>query len=303
MTNSSSKTSDNKNSESAEAAVSFNVMSVKSILEGVSKVLAPSTLIVSLLVYYGWVRTEALYTTLGINQSLLQLSNQDYILRSIRVMFEPLRWFLLVALACIWTHFVLSRYIDNRQRLIWGWAIFAIIIGLLLAAGLTMVSFSLITLEWLIWLLSLIAAGYGLYLLERVKLKHQDMGWTKHLPSNLLRLSYWLLLILLILSTFVSVGEYAEIIGRRDVARLVEVSPQVVVYSREPLGLSGNTVQVVETNAHIYTHRYQGLKFLIHADDKYFLIPKSWSIQAPRLIVLPDSDMIRLEFAPSHVKQ
>ena len=303
MTNPSARNSDNKNSEDSTATVAFSLLSLKAVVEGVSKVLAPSTLIAALLFYNGWARTEALYNTLGINQSLLQLTNQDYVLRSIRVMFEPLRWLLIVALIGAWVHFVISHFINHRQTITRGWIVFVAVFGLLLVIGLVAVYFSFIALNWFIWLLSLLSLGYGLYLLERIQAQHQDLAWIHNIPTNLLRLSYWLILILLILSTFVSIGEYAEIVGRRDVNRLIEIAPQVVVYSREPLGLSDESIGVVETNTHIYTHRYQGLKFLIHADDKYFLIPKSWSIQRPRLIVLPDSDMIRLEFAPSIVKQ
>jgi hypothetical protein len=49
-----------------------------------------------------------------------------------------------------------------------------------------------------------------------------------------------------------------------------------------------------------YTYRYDGLYLLQRSGDKYFLVTNTMEngVWAGRLVVLPDDDTIRLEFAP-----
>ena len=53
-------------------------------------IVAPTTLVVALLYYFGWARTSAEAHALGLDDSLFGYSTQDYILRSISSMYWPL---------------------------------------------------------------------------------------------------------------------------------------------------------------------------------------------------------------------
>ena len=51
---------------------------------------APTTLIVALMVYFGWACTSVQYAVLGIDRGTLGLSVQDYLFRSVNETFRPL---------------------------------------------------------------------------------------------------------------------------------------------------------------------------------------------------------------------
>lgn len=59
-------------------------------LELVGLVVAPTTAVTSILLYFGWVRENAVYGYFGVDQSLLDFSVQDYLLRSVGAVFRPL---------------------------------------------------------------------------------------------------------------------------------------------------------------------------------------------------------------------
>lgn len=46
-------------------------------------VVTPTTFVAALMIYFGSVRTNTMYRSLGVDQSLLGLSLQDYALRSV----------------------------------------------------------------------------------------------------------------------------------------------------------------------------------------------------------------------------
>ena len=56
---------------------------LQALLRRAAEVVLPAGFIASLAVYFGWVRTRKLYRELGVNQELLEYSQQDYILRSL----------------------------------------------------------------------------------------------------------------------------------------------------------------------------------------------------------------------------
>jgi len=69
------------------------------VLETATLVLAPTTVITALLFYFGWAQTSALFGRLGIDQSALGFTVQDYMLRSVNSTFRPLSVVLLAAVA------------------------------------------------------------------------------------------------------------------------------------------------------------------------------------------------------------
>jgi len=82
---------------------------LRDLLETATLVLAPTTVITALLFYFGWARTNALFGRLGIDQSALGFTVQDYLLRSVNSTFRPLSVVLLAATAGLSVHIALSR--------------------------------------------------------------------------------------------------------------------------------------------------------------------------------------------------
>ncbi|MCA1696108.1 MAG: hypothetical protein LC749_16060, partial [Actinobacteria bacterium] len=63
------------------------VLDVKRVIEILAAVVPPLTALTALLGYVGWIRSKAFFSYFGIDQGLLHLSIQDYVVRSADVTF------------------------------------------------------------------------------------------------------------------------------------------------------------------------------------------------------------------------
>ena len=97
-----------------------------------------------------------------------------------------------------------------------------------------------------------------------------------------------------------SVAIYAQIRGfeeAQQIARRPASLPGVVVFAPSPLHLSGGGIRatiLIDDQAKRY-YRYDGLRLLVRANDRYILLPARWR-PGMRTIVLPDDPALRLEF-------
>ena len=108
-------------SEPAAAELSADP-AVRRTLRVLGSVVAPATLITALLYYFGWTATHASAAYLGIDESLLSFSTQDYLLRSVNPVFWPLAVGLIVAALALHGHIRVMRYIrhpEPRVRIVW----------------------------------------------------------------------------------------------------------------------------------------------------------------------------------------
>ncbi len=76
--------------------------------------------------------------------------------------------------------------------------------------------------------------------------------------------------------------------------------PGVVIYSKDRLEIEmpGIRVEEIGDAQSAYRFRYSGLKLLIRAGGKYFLVPSTWAQTDPVTVVLPDTDARLMEFTP-----
>lgn len=293
-------------------------------LDLLGKVVAPTTLLIALLFYYGWLRTNALFLYFGVSQSVLGLSVQDYLLRGFsNVTFAALRWILILALAAIWAHIGIGRLMEgerslmSRRFLIW-------LARMLLGLGLLLVLGSEAALRFdpdqrieylyypLIWTPGVGLTIYGLYLWRRLRQAGARSDQTQAqsgatgapaIPKLLRQVSWGLIVAILLMGVFWIVADFADWVGTwqaEQFARGLTNYPSVIVYSQEPLGIQAPGVEGHEVSdiPSAYRYRYTGLKFLIRSNDKYFLLPASWSRAQPITIILPDNDTIRIEVSP-----
>lgn len=309
--------SSNLNSPSTQNSGSEpTTFSLKTTFELIGKVIAPSTILTVLLFYYGWVRTNALFYYFGIDQTVLGFSIQDYLLRSITVVFEPLRWILILLLAGLWGHVWISRLITAQPEAKVSWFV-GCLPRLILAFGLLLVlsseaavwlnpqfEFLLYPLIWTIGV-SLTSCGFYLFIQLRGTRNGAEKR-TSQMPvasPGVHRLSVGLVIGLLLMGLFWTVADYGSLMGRRRAEQIVwwpEYSPNVIVYSQGSLGLEGPgvTQTIVSDPQSIYKYRYTGLRFLIRSDNKYFLLPLSKSRSPSNTIIIPDDDTIRVEISP-----
>jgi hypothetical protein len=276
---------------------------LRSLLEAVGQVVAPTTLITVLLFYFGWAQTNAVFLRFGIDQSALGLTVQDYLLRSVNSTFRPLAVLMLVAVAGLSLHISLTRRPGTPRW--WGMAA-AVAGGLLLLTGLSglwgwvryRTDFPVIPLS--------LGAGLGL-LAYGGHLRARDPAHrpaSTAAPTALLATRRAVVGVFVTVMLFWSVAVYAQARGAREaevIAASLHRRPDVTVYSAKRLHLEGADVQEVELQGPegAYRFRYSGLKLVIRSAGKWFLLPAGWTPRRPgAAILLPDRDDLRVELAP-----
>jgi hypothetical protein len=68
---------------------------------------APTTLLTSLLFYFGWSRAYWFYIYFGVNSTLLDLTTRDYVQVSLDALFVPMTVVALAGLLALWGHAML----------------------------------------------------------------------------------------------------------------------------------------------------------------------------------------------------
>jgi hypothetical protein len=90
------------------------LLDFRSGIDRLSAVAAPITVVTALLMYVGWIRNRAYFGFFGIDQGILGLSLQDYVLRSVDVTFGAVARILTAALAFIVFDKLLVVSIKNK---------------------------------------------------------------------------------------------------------------------------------------------------------------------------------------------
>jgi hypothetical protein len=286
------------------------VTTVRSALELVGLVVAPTTIITALAFFFGWTLTNSRASYFGIDASALGLSTQDYVLRSTDALFVPLGTVLVLALLVLSLHAVVSRaLLDPAQRHALrvaargSVAAGAVLFVVGVAAVFEPLSFSP---HYLFPPASpgigIALLAYGLHVLGRVRAAEPARTGvvTAALPLNR-PLTLTLVWLLVLLSAFWTASEYADALGRGRAAQLVDdldQRPRVAVFAPRRLQIvaDGVTERLLGGRDSAYRYRYVGLRLLTRSGGKYFLLPEEWSRATGAAIVLPDSPSLRFEF-------
>lgn len=288
-------------------------------LNTVGKVVAPSALLAALMFYFGWVRTNALYLSFGIDQSLLQFSTQDYALRSIQIALGSASTLIMIILAVTWIHYFLSQLKKSNSRLL---SSIVIIIGII---GLTLIVISytfpqqsskystVSVLIPLFWTIGVSLIVYSFSTASRLKMVHDAHGKQvpilEIIPAGLANWSLGLILALLIVGIFSTTAIFANSQGEsraKAIKSQPEILPAAIIYSQTPLGLERPGVQVEELKANrdeSFQYRYTGLYLLVRSGGKYFLLTGNSDDDSSKSIILNDSERIRLELSPGVLTQ
>jgi hypothetical protein len=267
------------------------------LMKVITSIGSPIALATSLLFYFGWVRSEEQARAFGADASVFAMSTQDYVLRSVNVLFFPVILLLLVAL--------LALRLDRRLRhgaqavpglgqiatvLLFSWALF-------LPLGLVLVGvagrFGDVTLPF--WCaLALLGPVYGA-LLRRTET--DDRSRTSRVAVGLLAA---LVTVLLFWQTERLASLGGEALAQDIKENLGDRLTRVELFSAKDLHLAGPAVEETRLGGDesAYLYRYSGLYLLQRSGDKYFLLTEGWDRDEGRLVVLPDSSAIRVEFGP-----
>jgi len=267
-------------------------------------VVAPTTAITALLYYFGWVVTNAQAGVFGLDESALGYSTRDYLLRSTGALFVPLGGVLLLGVAWMWGHTILSGWLERRERR----EMVARVASALLAVGALSFVVGLVgvirpnSMRSIVppsaFSLGIPLCAYAAFLRGRLR-PTQSSAAT--LRPELRALNMTIVGLLVALSVFWAIGEFAESVGRVRALEAMErlaSRPSVSVYSADRLHIEGPGVEETEFpgSDSAERFRYRGLKLLFRANGKYFLVPAGWSESNGTTIVLPDIPAFRFEF-------
>lgn len=264
----------------------------------------------ALLYYFGWMRNETQARAFGADDSVFLMSPQDYMLRSMDVVFFPMLLLLLVSLSGIVLHrrFILPRItapaspspptptpglrrigcLANVLRLAW-------LVPILVGIPLLFVAPSVGRYTLPFWFaIGILGTWYGSSL--------RRIATADRLPMA--RSMVILAAALSAVTLFWMTERVARTVGaahadaiKADVATELKA---VTVYSAKRLHLSGSGVVETELGdaEDAYRYRYDGLFLLQRSGGKYFLLTPEWNVDSGKLIVLSDNDLVRFEFGP-----
>ncbi len=285
--------------------------SLRTTARGLLSIVAPTTLVVALLYYFGWARTSAEAHALGLDDSLFGYSTQDYILRSVSSMFWPLFIGAAAVLGGLFLHGIVTSWLGGAdpdpQRVRYG---------RILAGGLVVVG-SVLRVLGIVGTrvhrpsrfvslaapvavtLTIVALAYAAHLISRYG-PGLDSGPIARESRPLAPMAWSLVIVLVFLSLFWTVSHYAGIRGvdlAAQAADEIPYQPNVTIYSAKRLYLEPPVIEtdLGDVNA-AYRYRYTGLKLLFRSEHNYFLRPSDPS--DPRNIIIAESPDLRFEFSP-----
>ncbi|MEV4369367.1 hypothetical protein AB0J71_20010 [Nonomuraea sp. NPDC049637] len=286
-------------------------------------VVTPTTFIAAIMVYFGAVRTNTMYARLGVDQSMLGLSLQDYALRSVTLAAEPLILVLVAALVAPPAHAWLTRSAERHPAFAkWAVRVMAVLgaagaaLGIGSLAGWRLMPPYASLGEWrslppyagvagwrpLPAYAMPLCLGLGVFLLVYCSSLRRRLD-PRHAPAatdQLVRRTLCMALLLFLLLWAITL--FAQSRGEREANRTLAGMrrlPSTVVYAARRLNLEGPgiTETALPDPAAMYRFRYTGLRLLINSNQRYFLLPACYmSDPSARAIALPADDSLRLEF-------
>jgi hypothetical protein len=263
------------------------------------------TVITALLIFFGLKRAEAHATALGVDQSIFGMSTRDYLFRSVDSLFPLLAFVALAGIGWLWLYGVVARALreERRWRLL---GVFARMLGFAwLAIPVLAAAFSFLfpDVGFLVFPLSFavgtLLTWYGVYL--RGELSEATGQPQVPMPAWHTALIKTFVALVVTLSLFWEVANYATVIGDNLGRRFeddLQYKSQVVVYSSKRMAITAPYVredQLPGTES-AYRWRYTGLRFLEHIGNKHFLVSDGWTPQYGVVVVLTETDSVRLEF-------
>src|SRR6476661_5882416 len=262
----------------------------------------PITIATGLLFYFGWAVTAEQSRARWLDDGIFRMSTRDYVIRSLPALYVPL----LVCAGALLLWLILhgrllslmgeprARTAIGRAGRVLAWTAWIVVpvVGFAVAA---------LAPEWGDLSISLsVAVGillseYGASLVDRVA---AESGRAVVRPPWVGRLRTVLVGTLVTAALFWTVAEFAQVVGRgkaEAVVRTIDTFSGATVYARTDLHLEAAEATSWAGAQGDYLFRYTGLRLLMYSGDRYFLVPDGWRPGSGPLVVLADTDDVRVE--------
>jgi hypothetical protein len=280
------------------------------LLKIVGTVVAPTTVLAALLVYFGLLYAVGYFRYLGVNFTVLNLASQDYLVLSADGAIIPLVLFAGAALLSLWVYQLPLERLSGKPRSIARWVLMPAVAG----AGSTLVAlaaadalFGAPVFPEGFWEARGLSLAVGVLLLAYAGRLRRGLvtappgSHRRDVPDALTVARWGGLLVMVSVGLFWAVGSYAIGVGARGAQGLVAdlaCAPDVILYSEKSLNLHVRGVgEVAESGRDTaYGFRYTGLKLVPQSGDRYLFLPDGWTPAGRPAILLPRTDTLRLEF-------
>jgi hypothetical protein len=288
-------------------------------ISSAASVVAPLSVISTLLFYFGYASARAQYEYFGLDVDTIGLSTQDYVMRSPQPLLTPLLGLALLGVAVAVAHSAIRGRVDAavagaardtdagsalrcRQRLasIRRATQAAVLAGLTgLAGGIVMlVGYSRLR-GWgfyplatpLLFALAATLILYGLWV--------RGLLAPRQRPRRGVAVSISLVLAA---SLFWATATLAQWSGRglaRYTATHLDELPSLILDTRERLYLPSPGIEetmLQPSSGQTFHYRYRNLRLLILGQNRLFLVPPTWSASDLTLVVPLDDGSVRLQF-------
>ena len=273
-------------------------------------VVAPTTLLTSLLFYFGWSHAYYFYDYFGVNSTLLGLTTRDYIQKAVDGLFVPMMVVASAGLLALWAHPLLRARLASgpRARLLRLLAGIVAVGLALAAAGFWSVFVPTALRRWLYGTAAPLSLALGVLLLVYAVHLWRSLAGPRTAGPPWGRVAEWAAVFVLVgLSLFWAANNYSVAVGRgraREMVLRLPREPGVVLFSERSLSLAAPGVREVRCKDPQagYRFRYDGLKLVLQAGDQYLFLPAAWSPADGVAILLPRSGALRLEFVPASAR-
>lgn len=280
---------------------------LRSALHVLGSVVAPTSLLTALLIFFGRQHARHFFDYFGIDLSLLELTTQDYLIRSTDALFVPLTVGLSIALVLVWLNARLSAQIFDGPRAtkhLLKASVGTAVVGLFLfAAGTVRVVFGFPASFSLAFPLSLGSGTLLLLYAAGLYRRAQPSHALREYLSTVALFEATGAFFLVGLSLFWAAGNYSAAVGEVRASQFAEeftaTLPRSVVYSTDRLHLDAVGVREVlcgEPGSE-QSFRYDGMRLMLRSGGQYFFLPDAWSPAGGAAIVIPEGGNIRLQFA------
>jgi hypothetical protein len=283
-------------------------------LKAIGSVVAPASLLTALMYYFGVQHAYWYFRHFGVNYTVLGLSTQDFLVRSVDGLFLPLSVVAAGVLAALWAFNAGSGVLTGetlrtvQRRVAWV----ALVIGLL-ALKLSVVGIvrprvfaGFAGLPGLCLAAAVLLLAATLHLLRRAR------ATTAPQPPPWLGVAEWgAVFVVVSVGLFWAVTDYSAVVGstrgERTAQQLAD-APDVVLYSTERLSLPRMIADEVmceqpEGTEGAFRYRYENLTLIFASEGQFVFLPLGWPADGGAAIVLPRSDSLRLEFIPAGLWQ
>lgn len=270
------------------------------VLDIVTMVLAPASLLTGLGIYFGFLHTHAFYRFLNVDASVLSFSTTDYLIRGVNGFLVPLAAIMFSVLVLGLIHTALEATL-SRMHGTHAAVLLPLVVGLLGAALVVNALVSLLFGRSVVFpphlgIPASMCAGVVLGLMG-LRLAHGQRP-TPHLQQRPYSITLPAV-VLFALGALLGTAQYADTSGRseaRQFAQLLEHRPAVLIHSRSRRELDGDG-QLVAAEDGPSTYQYSGYRLVLLSGGKYLLLSEGWTPSEGTAVLIEDGPGMRLELS------